>query len=460
VGSSDDEEEPATHQELLELRQKAHDPNDPDRACLSALPSAPDNTTLRSAMARIFVHKGKPPHVHASTWGLLTQQTRTMHANLLRSAQHAPPEVANMPLARACVELILRKANERGWVWSTIATNLAAFATALTKMTLYTNSTAGINIRANTYFSDTLLFAQRKARIGALHPKKAAPLSEDNFRTVAKKIEKHPAWYLLQLSWYLAGRVGDVRRLQPRHILLVPSTDAALWHLTAIFVEGKGAVLYGPFTIHTKMPVAEAKALLEYLRRRPPTAHAFDDAMQSTLKEIIKTLEDHSLRSIRKGSFVHLATKHNVSDSALQLLSGHKRMETLHRYLGWGLHSADAKRGAEEVGEARRTTTIHGGAAPQQQQHTVRPTWMGPQSGFQGKQGKRTRGRPTMFARKLPSARDLGLEIQEQSWHDWPLHTKEIDTVNCGWPTASRIAMAYACANPSSSTAGRVTPSF
>ena len=422
--SSDDEEDPAFPDEGPAAAQ-AKDANDPDRACATSFPIATGDSSLRALMRDRYVYDKKPEHVTEAAWSFLTPATRAKHVQWLISARNAPPELANAPIPQACEALVMRKANERGWSWPTISTNLSAMATAMAKISFYTNGAgASINLRHDPYFSDVLQNAARKARIAALHPRKASPLSEDNMRAVAKSVEKCSALLLLHLSWFLAGRVGDVRKLQRRHLTFGVPDHHGLCGLTATFVEGKGAVFWGPYTIHTKIPKDIANAIWEFVKTKPFSGHIFSPSDQCVLAQAVGALPDHSLRSIRKGSLVHLA-RQGVSDNALQLLSGHKRKETLLRYLGWGMESADAKRAAEEVGETRWATPMGGGDVS-----TLRPTRMGPFSGYQGQQGRRVQRPPQMLANKAPTSRALGIAPPLTADAQWPLHTKNVDLVD------------------------------
>ncbi|MDP3762440.1 MAG: hypothetical protein Q8R01_18200, partial [Ramlibacter sp.] len=67
----------------------------------------------------------------------------------------------------------------------------------------------------------------------------------------------------------------------------------------------------------------------------------------------------HNLRSIRRGRLLHDASL-GIGDGDLQLLPGHKRVDTLMRYLGWGRLSATARKAAV----ARAAAVPTGGGTP------------------------------------------------------------------------------------------------
>ena len=99
-------------------------------------------------------------------------------------------------------------------------------------MSLYSNHTTRINLRSCPYFREASNHAQKLARVSALSPTRSTPLSKGNFGLVVELLKESDAWYLAQLSWYLAARVGDVRRLKPEHLAFgeeedgIPNGDA------------------------------------------------------------------------------------------------------------------------------------------------------------------------------------------------------------------------------------------
>jgi hypothetical protein len=53
----------------------------------------------------------------------------------------------------------------------------------------------------------------------------------------------------------------------------------------------------------------------------------------AALKQVDVELEQ---RSIRRGALQHMATDGTTTEDVLMMFSGHKRVETLRRYLDWG----------------------------------------------------------------------------------------------------------------------------
>jgi hypothetical protein len=88
---------------------------------------------------------------------------------------------------------------------------------------------------------------------------------------------------------------------------------------------------------------------------------------------------DTDVRAIRRGRWIHLAQR-GTTTKDLALLSGHRRVDTLLRYLGWGVFDGEAEQAAN-----RRETVERG---PQSDAHVTAgeaplPTKMGPFLGQQ-----------------------------------------------------------------------------
>jgi hypothetical protein len=63
----------------------------------------------------------------------------------------------------------------------------------------------------------------------------------------------------------------------------------------------------------------------------------------AALKRVDTDLEQ---RSIRRGALQHTATEDETSEEILMMFSGHRRVETLRRYLDWGnKHALRERRG-------------------------------------------------------------------------------------------------------------------
>jgi hypothetical protein len=241
-------------------------------------------------------------------------------------------------------------------------------------------------------------------------------------------IVKGSPWVLLQLSWFLAARPCDVRRLEPRNIDVGEEPDENnTVTIRALFKAGKGAHFWGPYTIHSRLPLPVAKAVIEYMRKIPPAQELCKKKHQLVLAAQMKLLPEHSILSIRRGSLVHYA-RCGASDSNLQLLSGHRHRDTLMRYLGWGFASSEAEQAAKErsdlaAGKDKETRPGPRGGAEQR-----KPMWMGFHSGFNGRKGRRIEAPPELIPKRPPSNKDLGITLVEHQGRagrmHWKLHVK------------------------------------
>eukprot|EP00760_Papus_ankaliazontas_P023405 PhM_4_TR2051/c0_g1_i3/m.9361 len=365
-----------------------------------------------------FVFNARPPHVPNIVWNQLSTATRNEHRRWLIRLKHAEPDLADLPLTLGAIQLVCRMSREKSWRWSTLSSKISAIKSALLNLPVYTNCREGIDFSGDVYFTAAQSYAQRQARVEATNPLRARPLTHNEFVTLTRELGR-AARTLLVISWWFAARTGDVRRLKPSNLQLDPSLvdEHGFVPASALFTEGKGARFWGPYTIHTRLPLSEAKPIIE-LRQEAldrNDKHMFSTSAQATLSRQIRCLDDASLRSIRRGALTWFAQA-GVPDEHLQLLSGHVRRDTLLRYLEWGLRSSSAIEAAHQ-----RTAAVTGISGGAQDPH---PTYVGPHAGFNGIRGKRTKPPVELFPLKPPSGDDLGITQGDPDTRSWPLHVK------------------------------------
>jgi hypothetical protein len=201
----------------------------------------------------------------------------------------------------------------------------------------------------------------------------------------------------------------------------------------------------------------------------------FSAADQDRLAKAVGELKGCTLRSFRKGALLHLAAL-GASDENLQMLSGHKRRDTLLRYLGWGVTSSSAQAAAEQRAALDESSSSSdsdgdtGGAEPETPSlddevlggaadfddivasvatddggllgatpARILPPKMGLRSGYLGFRGRRVKGPPPMFPASAPSATDLGLpRPAADDVQSWPIHVKRVSLVD--WDAVERLA--------------------
>eukprot|EP00760_Papus_ankaliazontas_P015965 PhM_4_TR16747/c1_g1_i1/m.79462 len=378
-------------------------------------PAYASSATRRLAEARNwFVYNTRPPHVPSIVWSQLSDATRSEHRRWLVRLKHADPEIAQLPIAQGAIHLICRLTREKKWRWSTVASKLSAVKSSLANLPLYTNRRDGIDLTHDVFFSAAQGYAQRQARIEATRPLRSRPITHAEFLGLTRELGRLPRT-LLVTAWWFAARTGDIRRVKPSNLRidLQLVDDHGFVPASALFTEGKGARFWGPYTIHTRIPQAEAKAITEIRQEaiNRGETHIFPLSAQTALSQAIGKLPDASLRSIRRGSLTWFAQA-GVSDDHLQLLSGHVRRDTLLRYLEWGLRSSSAIEAAN-----LRTSQITGGEEPH-------PTYVGPHAGFSGISGRRTKPPVELFPLSAPSSDDLGIMVGSPDTSNWPLHVK------------------------------------
>lgn len=376
----------------------------------------------------------KPAGVHRLTWRLYASATRKAHRKYLTLIHQAAqdPAWSAKPMGKAIVELIMALGKRNDWRWTTYACTFSTVATALKQLEMYTFA-KGIPIKEDLYFDMARERVKQNAAQTQLRPSKSAPLSEEDFHRLASDLSGNAeARMLLVLTWHLAGRIGEVRRIQPDNFVfrdrVEEGTDAVPFSVT--YTEGKGIRYCGIYTVHTTLPVPEAKRLREHLATKQRHQHAFAIKDQAAVSRVVNGIPDHSVRSLRRGALVHLA-KCGVPDVHLQNLSGHKRKSTLMRYLGWGVESSEAADSARLRAQmAARHAPAGSGFGPRgggsHYDGKRFPMNMGTHSGYAGDhRGRRTEPPPSLFSYQPPSNAALGLSTRD-AHPEWDLHAKRV----------------------------------
>ena len=396
---------------------------------------------------KLFVYPGKPPFVHQIVWKQLSAGTRKLHARWLREVANLPADMHRWSASKAAIEIVLRRAHERKWSWPTIASSLSALESALKTLPIYTTSTNGIDLTKDPEFTAAKRKAQYLAKTTAT-PRKCAPVDKQAFDALLRQTKSPGAWLLGQLSWALASRVGDTRQLRKADIIFTHLDDDRT-ELHATFRRGKGAFwASGPFTVTTIVAENISKRIIEWCRASPEGDHPlFSTTHQRLLSSAINSFGngDCSLRSIRKGAILEAASA-GVPDKKLMLLSGHGKLATLRRYLGWGLASATARQAAHERFNAieNRHLSTYNNPGPHTDDNDLDSEIlggyllkMGTWSGQCGHRGKRIAHPLDLFSQRTPSHRDLGIAEPLTDSETWPLHVKNVPMLD--WTCFERL---------------------
>lgn len=415
------------------------------------------NVELKGSVGlRWNVYPDKPAHVHTIAWRKLAASTRTAHITWLYRIKGMPTDLHRLPLATALVELVLRFAKDRSWAWSTISSNLSCIASALRSLHMYSDVPRGLNLRTDDYFLEASKHAQTLARKSISETQLTPPMSPEVCDRLCRSVVGVPStWLLAKLCWFFAARVGDMRQVRKNDVHFKEVAVNGV-PISITFRYGKGAAFWGPYTIHSVVPENIAQPLRAFLHRAGEGA-VFSGNDQSRLSLAVRNLKDDvngiNLRSFRRGSLMHLASL-GVSDGDLMMLSGHKRPDTLLRYLNWGEFSASAAAAAanrakllaeaadrmdgdaevfyESDDDDEFTELVAGaGETLPDELRFVKPSRMGLRSGFCGPKGRRIQGPVKVFP-LAPPFHDLyhGTESKQEDPSLFPLHVKRVGLID------------------------------
>ena len=158
---------------------------------------------------------------------------------------------------------------------------------------------------------------------------------------------------MLILAWTTSGRLGDVAQLAASDVAIADDGKMRVLFRKSKTARAKG----GAHTVHTTLPKAWSKQLRAFLAGKtgdlfPKTSATVPKATEA-LKEVDPTLE---ARSLRRGSLQTLAQA-GATHEELMTFSGHKNVNTLLRYLGWGWTIGPKEAGAAAKAAALAPTT-------------------------------------------------------------------------------------------------------
>jgi integrase len=165
-----------------------------------------------------------------------------------------------------------------------------------------------------------------------------------------------PVKVALILTWLCAGRVGDVLKLTRADVTLGPTWETT-GELSVLFKIGKGARFSQPYLVPTVCPPAWRLALQQFLRPKQPATKLFpgDQARHATrVNAALRSANPtYTVRALRRGA-LQLMANQGADFPSLMVFSGHKRVDTLLRYLDWGAHAAtrseEARQWARSLG--------------------------------------------------------------------------------------------------------------
>eukprot|EP00796_Vickermania_ingenoplastis_P007124 gene7124-biopygen4385 len=175
-----------------------------------------------------------------------------------------------------------------------------------------------------------------------MDPDPPEPITFGQYTSAVKGLRRFSprAALFLSMMWAMASRAGDISGLRQKDVTLATSVrpDGTV----AVGVEqkvGKGTRFRGTYWPASTLLQEEAAELRRAMSLVSPNQRLFRD--HEILKDHIRKAlhrenRASALPSVRKGAVRHLAQQ-GVSEGDLMRLMGHKRVETLYRYLGHGL---------------------------------------------------------------------------------------------------------------------------
>lgn len=255
--------------------------------------------------------------------------------NLLRQRILSQPALLNTPLARAIQHHVALQSteSEKGWVPASHHRALTLMDGALSKLGKYAlNFERGIRLSHVPEWHQALkswdLLAKQKQPTDL---SAATPTDIDQALKLCNDEEIRAA---IMLLWLLAARKGDVLHLKSTSVSL--RQDGRL----QVFIqEGKGVkARQGMYTVASHCPQQWCQELEAFLNARKDRKYLFRPSLLAS-NEINKVLQlwdpTLSCRSLRRGAAQALAKDPTVSEQTIMSLTGHKKRETLHRYLNW-----------------------------------------------------------------------------------------------------------------------------
>jgi hypothetical protein len=282
--------------------------------------------------------------------------TRDCHRRLLRvlaamNSDRLAAAYKAMPLPTAIVEWMDCLRKRSGWIPRTMVKYLASIAGALSALPLYRSGAPAINLNAYPEWRQSLLGAAKAAQRTLPKAPKGAT-KED----VAQAIRQEPKLYVkaaLILSWVVAGRTGDVARLQKQHVVL--REDGTV---TVTWLETKTSSRTGPRSITTSMPPEWMPILRRWHEARNswlfPANNLLNGEIRTALRRVSPVLE---CRSLRRGALETMALAGTPTETLL-IFSGHTTERMLLVYLGWGRQHADRTSRTAAAGAALIPTSM------------------------------------------------------------------------------------------------------
>ncbi|CAD2216475.1 hypothetical protein, conserved [Angomonas deanei] len=304
------------------------------------------------------------PHEHPLYLNTKESGEHALRLKWLRRFQKLPSEYLCSPVDEVVIDMLKKDAVARSYTWATFVRKLMLIQSALINLPLYSNQECGIDLKTYPRWVETVKLSKWMQQRS--DSKETAVISVSQFQDLHRKI-RHTmpltALYL-RLMWCTAARAGDVDKLKIRDVwfqtaatpdaqttnLRSPQLGSDMIPISVTMKRGKGAYFRGTYIIHTAIPREDADQLHQLRTHRrtnqllfPKTKDRREEALWA-----LKQLEERAIvPSVRKSALCFLAEQ-GLTEEELMAISGHTRVETLHRYLGVGRQPTRGDVGLQE----------------------------------------------------------------------------------------------------------------
>ncbi|CAD2216477.1 hypothetical protein, conserved [Angomonas deanei] len=351
---------PLEAEEVIQDNAMEVDPSDNAGTYLARTDTTPKNRSGRqldgqgrtmwgSVCPRLWILN---PHEHPLYFNKKESGEHALRLKWLQRFQKLPSAYLCSPVDEVVIDMLAKDAVARSYTWATFVRKLMLIQSALINLPLYSNQECGIDLKTYPRWVETVKFSKWMQQRS--DSKETAVISVSQFQDLHRKI-RHTmpltALYL-RLMWCTAARAGDLDKLKIRDVwfqtgatrdaqtttLLSPQLGSDMIPISVTMKRGKGAYFRGTYIIHTAIPREDADQLHQLMTHRRTNQLLFPktkDRREEALWALKQVKERAIVPSIRKSALCFLAEQ-GLTEGELMAISGHTRLETLHRYLGVG----------------------------------------------------------------------------------------------------------------------------
>lgn len=317
--------------------------------------------------ARLNLRKPNLPTI--AYQGLVTL-VRQKHLSTMKMVQQEikGSVLEELDLATALILALENLRHHHGWAWTTTDRHVGELAGGFSRLNQYAEEAQPVKLGLSNLWKDHARATAQRARrhnvkqARALTPEelvKAVELLEAKGDAKSRRTAEITA-----LAWICAARIGCTTQLR-RQDLRAESDFMTSGHLHVTFKGGKSVLLKKQsYTVHPFVEEALRPTLKRLLDKPlesgwlfPASAkrerQAFGDDVRLGLQAVVPEATQYS---IRRGALQALAMTDGVSEEVLLEFSQHTTINSLRRYLNWGLLNKMVAERCWSAGEAGLNT--------------------------------------------------------------------------------------------------------